>query len=96
MTDQRLIPADYLVKLKARPKLDVQPTLHQEWGRETAELFGEPKRTGLYALLYKTHDQAKLRECREWVLKQEAKKPGALFMATYKRFLHPKPYQPKA
>lgn len=97
MTDQ-LIPASYLDKLKARPKKG-QPTFHQQDGQETAEAFGEPGKTSLYARLFKRYpfDRAKLIECREWVLKQkDVRKPGALFMSTYRKFLNPQPFKSQA
>jgi hypothetical protein len=81
-----------LQSIKARPRKKVQATSWQQDGAETAEAFGEPHRTALYARFFKAHplERAKLIECREWCLKVVREKgghPGKLFVSCYKKFL---------
>lgn len=76
-----------LEDIQGRKKEGVQSTIHQQDGAETAELFGEPKRTALYAKIFKKNPFARavILDTRSWCLKV-GKEPSKLFMKMCKKY----------
>ena len=75
-----------LESIKARRKLPVQPTIYQQDGAATADLFKEPDKTAMYARIFKRNPLARgsIIDARSWALKN-GNEPVKLFMSLAKK-----------